>query len=268
MTTLFDFLPLDVINYVIRPYLSNDYFARIAVNALLPPIDRQGNPLRQDVAILCMLRLNLIPLKKLIDNATWAEGPLAKAEAIVELFEFLIHNPLILQHNFNFRNTALRQANTFADTDCHQYTLLEEQAKATLIDKSLNLLELMAKTPFLYQLNVPVGDEKWSSVYGAGPCVVVDNSKALVLTARKENALRLEAEMRRRSNPHWTYVSYRGNRYDDDEDYGGEWQYGYVDSSNNWVLIEDDTRSYVSRRGTVKQDDGWERVVSRKKFKS
>jgi hypothetical protein len=284
MSTLFDFLPLDVINYVIKPFIDNDYFARIAINALLPPNDRRGSPLRQDASKQLHLSLNLAPLKKIMHTATWAEGPLGKANGIVALFDFLINNPLILQHNLNFRNTALRQAKTFADSDCPQYTVLEDTAKTALVCKAALLLERMEKSPYLYPVNTFQGNEKWSAVDGAGVCHVADNVRLLAVAAAKERAAAAEAEKLRRSKPHMrvvyrTRLTYRSYRYDDDDyDEDEDWEYGYYDEANNWVCLEEQDQEgqeqeqaqqqsppRISRQGTVLEADGWERVVSRKR---
>ena len=272
MSTLFDFLPLDVINYEIKPYIENDYFARLALNALLPPIDRRGTPLLQDASKQLHLSLQIAPLKKLTHDASLAEGPVRKAEAIAMLFDFLIHNPLIMQHNLSFRNTALRQATTFADRACSQYTLLEDVDVTPLICKASLLLEIMEKTPFLYQLNTFQSNAKWTAVDGTGLCVVVDNSKALALALAKERTLALEAEKARRAIPHWRvvnrsrrYYSHDESDYDDDED----WEYGYFDKADKWICLEEEEEVQspprISRQGTVLEEDGWERVVSRKR---
>ena len=268
MSTLFDFLPLDVINYEIKPYIVNDYFARLALNALLPPIDRRGTPLRQDTARQLHLSLHIAPLKKLTHDASLVEGPVRKAECIVAVFDFLINNPLILQHNLSFRNTALRQAKTFADSNCPQYTVLEDAAKTPLICKAGLLLERMEKTPFLYQLNTFQSNEKWSAVDGAGVCHVADNVRLLAIAAAKEIAAAAEAEKLRRSKPHMRVV-YRTRcyRYDDDDyDEDEDWEYGYYDEANNWVCLEEEqSPPRISRQGTVLEADGWELVVSRKR---
>jgi len=272
MSTLFDFLPLDVINYEIKPYIENDYFARLALNALLPPIDRRGTPLRQDTARQLYLSLRIAPLKKLTHDASLAEGPVRKAEAIATLFDFLINNPLILQHNLSFRNTALRQATTFADPNCSQYISVQMTAVTPLICKAGLLLEIMEKTPFLYQLNTFQSNAKWTAVDGAGLRVVVDNSYLLAVALAKEKALALEAEKLRRSKPHWRVVNrrrgYYSRYYDDDEE---DWEYGYFDKAHKWVCLEEEQKEEeqspqrVSRKGTVLEADGWERVVSRKR---
>lgn len=47
--TLFDCLPLEVIKSKIIPFIADDYFARIGINSVLPPVDRTGTKLRPDV---------------------------------------------------------------------------------------------------------------------------------------------------------------------------------------------------------------------------
>ena len=276
MSTLFDFLPLDVINYVIKPFIENDYFARVALNGLLPPRDKRATLLREDAAKQLALCLSTVKLKKLVHNATWAEGPQAKAEAISVLFEYLIHNPLILQHNMNFRETAFRQATTFSDINCVQYNVLEESTKGCLVEKAVLLLNVIGRNPFLYSLISSLGNEKWSAVDGAGVCHVVDNSRWLAIAAAKARVMEAEAEKVRRSKPHWRIV-YRVRRYYsrysdyDDYDEDEESEYGYYDAEDKWVLLkaeweeEEEEPPRVSRQGTVLEADGWERVVSRRR---
>ena len=278
MSTLFDFLPLDVINYVIKPFIENDYFSRVALNGVLPPRDKRATLRREDAAKQLALCLNTVKLKKLVNNATWAEGPQAKAEAISVLFEYLIHNPLILQHNMNFRETAFRQATTFADINCVQYSTLEEKQKVCLVLQASLLLEVMGRTPYLYPLNPSLGNEKWSAVDGAGDCIVVDNSRWLAIAAAKAKAKAAEDEKVRRSKPHWRVV-YRNRRYcrknsydsyDYDYDEEEESEYGYYDKDNKWVLLADEEQwqkeqPRMTRQGTVLEADGWERVVSRRR---
>ena len=267
MQTLFDSLPLDIINYVIKPFIGNDYFARIAINSILPPIDRQGSPLKIDAAKQLGLSLSVVKLKRIIGAFPYSENSISRSENIIVLFDYLLKNPLILQHNSNFRQVTNRQANTFADSHCPQYKLLEETAKTALVSKANLLLQFMEKTPFLYTINTTIGNEKWSAVSDTGVCVVVDNSRALAI-----------AEKAKRSIPHWRpYISRYSRYYPYSDDEHDEREFGYYDANEEWVCLRgewDDTDEEeedeeievprVSRRGTVKEADGWERVVIRK----
>ena len=58
-----------------------------------------------------------------------------------------------------------------------------------------------------------------------------------------------------------------------DQDQYGDWEYGYYDEANNWVCLEEEEEEEqeqspprISRQGTVLEADGWERVVSRKRW--
>jgi hypothetical protein len=149
---------------------------------------------------------------------------------------------------------------------------------APLICKAGLLLEIMEKTPFLYQLNTFQSNANWAAIDGAGVCLVVDNSHLLAVALAKERALALEAEKLRRSKPHMrvvyrTRLVYRNYRYDDDDydyDEDEDWEYGYYDEANIWVCLKEEEEEEqsplrISRQGTVLEEDGWERVVSRKR---
>jgi len=244
MSTRFDLLPLDVINFVIKPYISDDYLACIALNGVLPPIDREGRRLRKDAVRELGLSLETIKLQRLLDASSVAVGAEAKIDNICELFEFLIHNQLLLEHNFNFKETAVAKAIEFADTNCEQYTLVDEAVKAILLNKSLEFLEFLEKTPFLYQLRQSAASEKWTAVDGIGSCVIADNSHLIAIAQAKERAKAAEAEKVRRSKPHWRAVNRyrggsirRGSRYDDDDD-DDIYEYGYFDKDNVWVFLK------------------------------
>jgi hypothetical protein len=273
MVNLFDRLPMDVIKYEIIPYIANDYFARVGINSLLPPVDRQSTPLRRGAALELGMSLSVVKLNRLVAKATNTEGPPSKAELIGETFAYLLTNPLILQHNLTFRNTALAKAATFADPDCSQYYLLPEATKANLIDKSCELIVLAACKPYLYHCNSALSkDSRWSPVEGGGRHIVVDNERALILAAKEEYAKRIAAEKIRRSKPHWEYFSRGRYRYDDD-DVDGDWEFGYFDNNEQWVYLEQEQEQeqeqepepVVSRRGTVMGADGWETVVAKRR---
>lgn len=276
MSNLFDRLPLDVIDYVIRPFVGNDYFARIGMNFLLPPVDRQGSPLKRDAAKQLELSLASARLKPLLAEAAAGTAP-TKAVAIGATFDFMAANPLILQHNRAFRDVVFIQATTFANPDCPQYALLEAVVAATLVAKAQRLLDLVTNLqgPF-EQISTSCSDQKWSAVSGGAAPVIVDNS---LLLAEAEAATALA----RRSTPHWRCISrrmrYRRGRWDsddDDDDVDDDWEYGYFNDADRWVCIERESawtprsdepeeQPRVSRRGTVMEADGWEKVVGRRR---
>ena len=254
MSTLFDLLSQDVINYCIRPYLADDYYARIALNSLLLPGDKRYTPLRIDAVKQFEMTLNLVKMEKLVNVATYSHNNFEKAKGILEVFNFLLKNPFIIKHEQKMWNVVFKQATTFADENSPQYTLLEGSVKEELIDKARLLLILISKTPILKTITTSKTNETWSAVDGAGIYSIVDNASALAAL-----------EVARRSKPHWR-VFYRG--YDDDD---GEEEYGYFDARDKWVFLKDEyewsqeEEPHVSRQGTVLEEDGWEKVVSRKR---
>jgi hypothetical protein len=265
MINLFDSLPLDIIKYEIIRYIADDYFARIGINFLLPYIDRQSTPLRRGASLELGMSLCVVKLNQLVANATNAKDPLRKAEYITETFNYLLKNPLILQHNMSFRNTAIAKAATFADHDCNQLEVLSEVTKADLVTNSCQLLALAACTPFLYHCTSALSnDSKWSPIEGAGRHMVVDNERALIAAAKEKRIRFMASEKERKSKPHWNYFIRRSYRYYDDDD--GDWEYGYFDANEKWVYLEEEQEQpVVSRRGTVMDSDGWEWVVSKRR---
>jgi len=270
MVNLFDSLPMDVIKYEIIPYISNDYFSRMGINFLLPPVDRQRAPLRRGAVTELGISLSVVRLSRLIANATNTQDQQNKAEQISETFKYLLINPLLLQHNMSFRNTAIAKATTFADANCNQYAVLSEANKANLIDKSCQLLAFVASTPYLYHSGCALTKEsKWSPIEGAGNHVVVDNERALIAAAKEAHAKLMAAERERKSKPHWHFFTFSRGRYRDD-DYDGDWEFGYFDNDEKWVYLEDpqeqeQEQPVVTRRGTVMDSDGWEWVVSKRR---
>ena len=264
---MFDYLPLDVINFVIRPFIANDYWARVSLNSLLPPAERQGTRFKVDTLKQVELFLAMNKLRVLVDKATDATDPNVKAEKIVEFFDFLIKHPLFLQHSLSLRNTVFNQASTFGDITCPQYNSVNTSTMVVLVNKASEMLSVLKGKPFLYHIT-SLNNTTWCPIDGVGKRVCVDNELALIAAAA--------AEKLRLSTPHWRnvrpeiryyrhrigYDDYEHDYYEDENE--GEWEYGYFDASNKWVFIKDDTPPKVSRRGTVMEDDGWEKVVSKK----
>ena len=271
MPNMFNHLPLDVIDYVIRPFIVNDYFARIALNSVLPPVDRKGTPLKDSAVAQLNMTLNVPKLDRSVRQVTNAVGTRARAEALSGFFDLLIKQPFILQHSYNFRQAAIAKAATFADPVCSQYSSETGDAKDALVERSKRLLELIDNIPYVGQVTSSSADPKWSAVDGAGTCLLVDNSRAVLLATAA-------AEKLRRSTPHWRMVfkanSVRYDYYQDEyyEDGDDIEEFGYFDECYVWVclrseddLYDDDTPVHNSRRGTVMGTDGWETVVSKKR---
>jgi hypothetical protein len=259
--SLFDRLPLDMIDHIIRPFITNSYFARLGVNGLLPPVDRQGTPLKYDAAKQLELSLVSARLKRLLERASSGD-PTSKAATIGEIFDFFSRTgAVVLQHNQQLRNVIVAQATVFADPHCQQYALVATADGAALNTKARHLLDMAAALPFLYPITASMSNERWSPVSGLSGTVIVDNSRLLAAAAAA-------AEKAYRSTPHWSCVRLHGRYYgrerwygDDDDD--GDWEYGYFDDADRWVCIKGEEQ--VTRRGTVLEADGWERVVARRR---
>ena len=294
---MFDRLPMDVINYEIRPLVANDYFARVGINEMVRTHEKTPTRLRRNAAAELEVALATARMKPMLNDAelhsitygmTEEEKTATaerKAAKIGVIFDFNVKHPILLKHNLSFRTTVESKVAEFADPDCPQYHLVSEASKATLIEKATWLMETLANNPFLFHVNGSTTTDKWSPIDGAPACVIVDNSVLLAAAAAVEQAAMAAAEKERRSTPHWRPTSYRrrGRYMDSDEDDydDDDWQYGYYeDGGHLWVCLkteaednyerwsnydEPEEQPKVSRRGTVMEADGWERVVSRRR---
>ena len=300
---MFDCLPMDVIRFVILPYVANDYFARVAINSMVAWDEKVPAPLRTNAAAELEVALAAARMKPMLNDAEFnyitcygmtekerAEKAERKAVKIGEIFEFNVKYPILLKHNISFRTTAERKAMEFADPACEQYGFVSEATKALLITKANRLLEALGNNPFLFPVNGSTSTDKWTPINGAPARVIVDNSALLSAARDAAAAVAHAAEKERRSKPHWRRIHY-GRRYyggdpddyDDDDD-DESWEYGYFEGGGNvWVCLErkvnhaydspqedeydwsqEEEQPKVSRRGTVMEPDGWERVVSRR----
>lgn len=175
MNTFFDCLPLEVINYVIRPCIGDDYFARVALNSLLPPVDRQGNRFRDSTVkqfelIMIYTKLQPLLLKVVKARYTWS-----KAMGITNVLDFLIKNPLSLQYNQNIRNRATTLVRETLSDVAELSKFEHGDAIKNLISKSLELNDLLVRTPLLDKLLDTLLDLPWSPIDGAGKHAVVNN---------------------------------------------------------------------------------------------
>lgn len=300
---------MDVIRFVILPYVANDYFARVAINSMVAWDEKIASPLKKNAAIQLEISLITPKLKRLLEGCEFDpylhimakdEEKKARAEQkalkICEIFDINIKNPILLKHNLNYRQTVERKAREFADPDCSQYSIVCDETKVLVLAKAIQLLEAVVSNPFRFAESGS-GQENWSPIDGAPARVIVDNSALLAVARARERAAAEAAEKERRSKPHWRSICYyRRGRYSgdsDDDSYGDEeWQYGYYEDGNYpWICLKTEIRNEwggseedeqyeewrqqqqeewerqeqpkVSRRGTVMEADGWERVVPR-----
>ena len=166
MPTLFDRLPLDIIKYVIGSYVENDYFARISINTLLAPADRNRFPLNKDAVKQLGLTLALTKMRITFRNSARLADPLVVAERKIVFLDFMQKNPLILQHHPAYRKLIKLRVEMLCHTNYFLYSKLPEITTAALINKGTQLLHFLEQTPFLYMLKPSWAIEKYSAING------------------------------------------------------------------------------------------------------
>jgi len=223
MPSKFDDLPLDVIKYEILPFVANDYFARMGINSMLQPVERTSTPLRKTAAAELDMAFTLMTYKKkgLHVEPELLEGCAQRLEWLIAIFNFNINDLHFMKYAKEFREVMTKKAQYYANPDINEYSLVSEDEKARLTLKATQILEVLAKNPYLYQARPSVKNEMWSPIDGVKPRMIVDNSELL--------------EKIRRSKPHWREIEFKRGRSHRYYDYYRE--YGYYDSNDEWVKM-------------------------------
>lgn len=223
MPSQFDDLPLDVIKYEILPFVANDYFARMGINSMVQPVERTSTPLRKNAAAELDMAFTLMSYKKkgLNVEGEVLESPAQRLEWLIEVFNFNIKDPHFIKYAKVFRDMITKKAQHYANPDIDEYSLVSEDEKARLTLKATQILEVLAKNPYLYEAHPSVKNEMWSPIDGVKPRMIVDNSELL--------------EKIRRSKPHWREIEFKRGRSHRYYDYYRE--YGYYDSNDEWVKM-------------------------------
>lgn len=228
MPSKFDELPLEVIKYEILPFVANDYFARMGINSMLQPVERTSTPLRKTAAAELDMSFTLMSYKKkgLNVEGQLLETSAQRLERLIAIFNFNIKDPHFIKYYKNFRGVMTTKAEYYANPNINEYEVVSEDEKGHLILKATQILELLAKNPYLCEAHPSVGNDKWSPIDGVKPRMIVDNSELL--------------EKIRRSKPHWREIEVkrgRSHRHEEDGDYHYYREYGYYDSNDEWVKM-------------------------------
>ena len=223
MPSKFDDLPLDVIKYEILPFVANDYFARMGINSMVQPVERTSTPLRKNAAAELDMAFTLMSYKKkgLNVEGELLESPAQRLEWLIEIFNFNIKDPHFIKYAKVFRDMITKKAQHYANPDIDEYMLVSEDEKARLTLKATQILEVLAKNPYLYEAYPSIRNETWSPIDGVKPRMIVDNSELL--------------EKIRRSKPHWREIEFKRGRSHRYYDYYME--HGYYDSNDEWVKM-------------------------------
>ena len=232
MATMFDLLPLDVIKFEILPFVANDYFARMGINGILQPEERVSTPLRKNAVAELEMSIALYGYKK--DNLNQQEFTASeRGKKLMAIFDFLNKNPTFLKYDKNYRNATIKKVEEYSDPNFPQYAVLNEDEVAQLVSKAKQVVETLAKNPYVCEIVCGTLEPIWSPIAGAKPRVIVNNS-----------ALLEAAERERSSKPHWRLVTktrfIRSSRnYDHEYEEDEDWEYGYFDK-NEWVKLYED----------------------------
>jgi hypothetical protein len=224
MPSKFDDLPLDVIKYEILPFVANDYFARMGINGMLQPAERSSTPLRKNAMAELDIALSLISYKKkgLHVEPTLIETSSERLELLTRIFDFNINDLHFIKHAKNFRDMLTKKAETYANPNMNEYDLVHEDEKANLMLKATQILEVLAKNPYVCEARPSFINETWSPIDGVKARIIVDNEELL--------------EKIRRSTPHWREIEFERGRTHRYYDYYRE--YGYFDSNDTWIVID------------------------------
>ena len=240
MPSKFDKLPLDVIKYEILPFVENDYFARMGINSMLQTAERISTPLRKNAVAELDMAFTIMTYKK--KKGLYAKGELLKTSAqrlerLIAIFDFNINDVNFLKYDKNFRRAIKAKAEHYANPNINEYELVSEDEKANLILKATQILEVLAKNPYLYEAYSSVINDKWTPIDGAKSRIIVDNAALLEEKRRSTPYWRIVEEKRKRWRPR---RNIRDNDYSDEEydDEHGKMEYGYFLKDNTWVALK------------------------------
>ena len=222
MPSKFDELPLDVIKYEILPFVSNDYFARMGINSILQPVERTSTPLRKNAVAELEMTLTLMKYKKkgLYVEPELLEGCAQRVKLLLGIFDFNINDMRLIKYSKNFRDMLKKKAELFANPNINDYQFVSEDEKANVILKATQILEVLAKNPYVCEADPSFRNETWSPIDGLKRRII-DNSDLL--------------EKIRRSKPHWREIEFKRGRSHRYYDYYRE--YGYFDSDDKWITL-------------------------------
>jgi hypothetical protein len=136
----------------------------------------------------------------------------------------------------NYHDAMKKKAETYASPNINEYELVSEDEKALLMLKATQILEALAKNPYVCEARPSFRNETWSPIDGVKPRIIVDNEELL--------------EKIRRSTPHWRNIGIkrdrpsplsRSRRYYEADEYQNrdDYVYGYFDSNDAWISIHE-----------------------------
>jgi hypothetical protein len=198
MPTLFDRLPMDVIQYEIAPYLSNDYEARIILNQQVPPVERFSRPLNPDARIgvgmllaIANLRPYSYPFKDpFYQLRTTLEE---RTNAMIKCYKLVRIHAMLFQYNRKMRDVILEKLRIYSDPSYADLSNLDPALKNEVITAaSRALATIEGHFPYIREVSVKF-DPSSRSPAGLTPDIV-DNSKYLAQATVAAAAARIAAE--------------------------------------------------------------------------
>jgi hypothetical protein len=185
MSSLSDKLPIDVIHYVILPFLANDYDTRDALNMVLAPHERKGTPFAKDATIKFRLIQAYPYIQRGIRFADIEKNLDIRANAIIELISILRKYSVILEYSENFRKTCIKKFSSFVEPTYYENLNVDPMIKNKLITESTSFLyDIENKYPFKYNIKCVSG--LVSFIDGLGPPHIVDNSISGLLLLQQD----------------------------------------------------------------------------------
>ena len=162
MNYLFDNLPLDVIQYVMYPYL--DYNSKVTLNCMLPPQDRIRTPLKSGVVLSVIIKILAVRLsRKLIgyDGLT----PIGRARKFLSLIRNFDRYHLILQHCKRARESVMDVLRDFSNPASERYGSSSKYVRTTCSLLSLAQIEKIEKdVPYISEFQEIKCCDHWSAI--------------------------------------------------------------------------------------------------------
>jgi hypothetical protein len=162
MNYLFDNLPLDVIQYVMYPYL--DYNSKVILNCMLPPQDRIRTPLKSGVGLSVIIKILAVRLsRKLIgfDGLT----PIGRARKFLNLIRNFDTYHLILQHCKRARESVMDVLRDFSNPASERYGSSSKYVRTTCSLLSLAQIEKIEKdVPYISEFQEIKCCDHWSAI--------------------------------------------------------------------------------------------------------
>jgi len=166
---LFDNLPLDVIQYVIYPYL--DYNSKVTMNCMLPPQDRIRSPLVKGAGVSIVIKILGRQLAKQITKCLDTTG-LSRTRIMMTLMRNYAKYYMIFQHCKAAREANIIAMQDFSNTESHRYGGSSKYVREKISAMAAGHLANIEALPYISEYQQIKCCDHWSAV-GAGNHLIV-----------------------------------------------------------------------------------------------